>query len=266
MTAEAKMATWTLIGAGRIGGTLQARAAERQRPVQVLGRHDDWRVLEQSPGTPIVVCTRNDDLADVLMRVPAYRKRDLVFVQNGMLRPWLAQHDLADATRGLLFFAVQSRGAPLTPGPPSPFCGPHAAAVVAELQALDVPAEVVAAPQFAAWELEKLLWNCVFGLLCQAHDCMVGDVLTEHRDELAALVNELLPVAEQGMAVRTDAKAVLRRLVDYSAAIPRNRAAVKEWPWRNGWFVAEAERQGVELPIHRRLCRLADVEHRLADA
>ncbi len=253
------MAHWTVIGAGRIGGALQARAAQHHRPLTLLGRHDDWQALQAPPGAPILVCTRNDDLPAVLARVPVARHGDLVFVQNGMLRPWLAAHGLADATRGLLFFAVQRRGAPLDLGPPSPFCGPHAAAVVAELSALDVPAEVVDRPTFAAWELEKLLWNCIFGLLCQAHACAVGDVLTAHAAELGALTAELLPVAARALDVPVDAAAVLAGLVAYSAAIADNRAAVKEWPWRNGWFVAEAERQGVALPVHARLCQLAGV-------
>ncbi len=253
------MPSWTLIGAGRIGGALQARALAKRRPMRVLGRHEDWRALDAPAGAPLVVCTRNDDLPAVLARIPAHRHVDLVFVQNGMLRPWLAANGLQDATRGLLFFAVQARGAAIDPGPPSPFFGRHAAAVVAELAALDVPAEVVDAPQFAAWELEKLLWNCIFGLLCQAHDCPVGGVLTAHRDEIAALNAELLAVGQQALGVELDSAAVLQRLVEYSAAIPQNRAAVKEWPWRNGWFVAEAARQGVALPVHARLCQMAGV-------
>ncbi len=253
------MLGWTLIGAGRIGGALQARALAKRRPVRMLGRHDDWRELDAPAGAPVVVCTRNDDLPAVLARIPAHRHADLVFVQNGMLRPWLAANGLQDATRGLLFFAVQARGAAIDPGPPSPFFGRHAEAVVAELVALDVPAEVVDAAQFAAWELEKLLWNSIFGLLCQAHACTVGAVLTAHRDEIAALNAELLAVGQRALGVKLDSAAVLQRLVDYSAAIPQNRAAVKEWPWRNGWFVAEAARQGVALPEHARLCQMAGV-------
>ncbi len=253
------MSTWTLIGAGRIGGALQARAAARGRPIHVLGRRDDWRVLQDVAGAPIVVCTRNDDLADVLARVPEHRKADLVFVQNGMLRPWLTAHGLENATRGLLFFAVQSRGAPIDVGPPSPFVGPHAARVVAELRALDVPAEVVDPQHFAAWELEKLLWNCVFGLLCQVHDCAVGQILAHHADEVAQLTAELLLIGQLELGLKLDGTAVLQRLVDYSAAIAQNRAAVKEWPWRNGWFVAIAERRGVTLPLHAALLAKAGV-------
>lgn len=255
------MATWTIIGAGRIGNALAERSRQKQRDVQVLTRQDDWQVLAKAGKAPILVCTRNDDLDNVLQRVPKSRHHDLVFIQNGMIRPWLARHALHEATRGLLFFAVQTRGAPIDTGPPSPFHGRHAAAVVAELRALDIPAEEVSATDFAQWELEKLLWNCVFGLLCTAYDMTVGQVLEAHREEVVELATELLDVGQSALMADApmDKGAVLTRLLQYSLAIPHNRAAIREWTWRNGWFVSEASRQGRPLPLHTRLCASVDL-------
>lgn len=253
------MGMWTIIGAGRVGGALAERSRAVGQAVTLLGRHDDWAVLSQAPGTPILVCTRNDDLDAVLDRVPPQRLADLVFVQNGMIRPWLHARRLEGVTRGLLFFAVQSRGAALEAGPDSPFCGPHAARVVEILLGLGVPAAVVDAPTFAAWELEKLLWNSVFGLLCQAHGQAVGEVLDTHGDQVAALTAELLAVGQAALGLQMDTAAVLGRLIAYSEAIRGNHAAVKEWRWRNGWFVAEAQRQGLGLPLHTALCDKAGV-------
>lgn len=253
------MGTWTIIGAGRVGGALAERSVAAGQAVTLLRRGDDWTVLGEAPGTPILVCTRNDDLDSVVDRVPPQRRPDLVFVQNGMLRPWLHTRGLEGVTRGLLFFAVQSRGAALEAGPDSPFCGPQAAQVVAILQGLGVPAAVVDAPTFAAWELEKLLWNSVFGLLCQAHGRAVGEVLDAHSDQVAALTAELVAVGQTALGLQVDGAAVLGRLIAYSEAIRGNHAAVKEWRWRNGWFVAEAQRLGLGLPLHAALCHKAGV-------
>lgn len=41
------------------------------------------------------MCTRNDDLASIIEGCPGARRRDLVFLQNGMLDPLLARHGLA---------------------------------------------------------------------------------------------------------------------------------------------------------------------------
>ena len=48
---------------------------------------------------PIVVATRNDALDGIVDAVPVERRSDLVFIQNGMLEPWLEQRGLHDATQ-----------------------------------------------------------------------------------------------------------------------------------------------------------------------
>ncbi len=248
-----------IIGAGRIGGALAARARGRGEQVLLVTRTEGWDQLSREPGAPILVATRNDDLADVIERVPAARRGDLVFLQNGMLRPFLEEHGLQQATRGILFLAVPSRGAPIEPGGTSVFHGPHAGAVVGWFGALDLPAQEVSSDAFKAVELEKLLWNSVFGLMCQVYDIPVGRVVQEHGDELAALVAELQAVGERALDIELDADALLERLNAYSLSIPDYQGAVKEWYWRNGWFVGLAERYGTDLPRHSTLVGRAGV-------
>lgn len=45
------------------------------------------------------VCTRNDDLDQVVAATPVARRKDLVFLQNGMLMPWLKAQGLEDNTQ-----------------------------------------------------------------------------------------------------------------------------------------------------------------------
>ena len=245
-----------VIGAGRVGTALAQLGGER---VQLIDRERGWQHLERPAGEPIVLCVRNDDLAAVLARVPAARRDDLVFVQNGMLRPFLAEQGLAAATRGLLFFAVSRRGAAPEPGGDSPFCGPRAREVVAAFTEFGLAAREVSPPAFAAVELEKLIWNSAFGLCCEAFACNVGTVVRDHRECLDALLAELLAVGGPPLGLvgeqTLDEAALGERLRSYSLAIAGYRGAVKEWPWRNGWFVAQARTQGRATPVHDRLLR-----------
>lgn len=234
----------TVVGLGRVGGALVARAEAAGVPVRAVGRSTG----EIAATGPILVTTRNDDLDAVLVRVPPERRDALVFVQNGVLRPWLAERGLSASTRGLLFVAVPARGAPLVPGGESPFLGPHAAAVVAWLRAVGVPAREVDEATFVALEAEKLLWNTVYGLLSQATGRTVGEVADEHGDDVLALVTELLPLLAS--PVPLDPAALAGAMGAYSRTIAGWRGAVKEWAWRNGWFVAEAARRGVPTPRH----------------
>lgn len=248
-----------IIGAGRVGGALSQAAEKHGQPCTLWTRGMDLGELANAGG-PIVVATRNDDLPGVLAELPRGRHKDLVFIQNGMLRPWLDTAGVSDATRGLLFFAVAKRGAPIQPGPPSPFYGPHAAAVVDFLTSIEVPAEVVSETAFTNLEHEKLLWNSCFGLLCQAYDAPVGEIVREHSDVLGKLVRELDSVARLELPITVGVPHLIEALSAYSMTIPDYQGAVKEWRWRNGWYVDVAAKHGRELPVHTRLCALAGVQ------
>lgn len=242
-----------VIGAGRVGQGLKLLDPQ----LRLLERGQNWAALDEPAGEAIFVAVRNDDLADLLERVPEHRFVDLVFTQNGMLRDFLADRGLAEATRGLLFFAVAARGDRPAPGGSSPFCGPRAEAVVDWLRDLGLPAEAVDADSFAAVELEKLIWNCAFGLCCEALGLNVGEVVEQRREELRELVVELHRVGEQAMQVEVAFEPLFERLCAYSLSIRDYRGAVKEWPWRNGWFVRRAASLGIDTPRHQRL--LAEV-------
>ena len=253
-----------VIGAGRIGLAVERAADDNGEPCTLLSRDSDWSVLEREAGEPILVATRNDDLDAVLQRVPKQRHQDLVFIQNGALGPWLEDRSLGACTRGLLFFAVADRQSDAVPGPePSPFTGPLALQTVRWFVRLGLPAQVVDWPRFCAWELEKLCWNAAFGLLCEVYDCTVGEVCDQHEDDLRALVSDLRRVGRASTNVDLPQDWLVERLMAYSRSIPDYRGAVKEWPWRNGWFVREAVRLGVSTPEHARLLIAAGHEERL---
>jgi hypothetical protein len=126
-----------VIGAGRIGLALGGDGAGSQ-----LRRRGE-PVLEV-PG-PIVICARNDDLDAVLGLVPAERRVDLCFVQNGLLGPWFVERGLTEATRALLYFAVPSRGAAVEDGGGTVVSGPWAEALVTRLSLGGVAAKPVSA-------------------------------------------------------------------------------------------------------------------------
>jgi hypothetical protein len=173
-----------------------------------------------------------------------------------MYGPLLDAYRLRDTTRGLLFFAVPAKGDAPQPGPqPSPFVGPHAVAVARWLSRIGVPAAAVDWPRFSALQLEKVIWNCAFGALCEARAADVGTVCAQHADELRAVVDDLRRVGRASLNVDLALPWLLDRLCAYSATIPTYRASVKEWRWRDGWFVVEAHRYAVPTPAHHAVLR-----------
>jgi ketopantoate reductase len=229
---------YTIIGAGRIGTAL----ASMERSSVLIRRGEK---IPDSTG-PIIVCTRNDDLNTVMSTIPLHRKKDLVFVQNGMLQSWLIDNDVADCTQALLYFAVSKKGESPVDGGGSVVKGPFSTAFVSLLSKGRIDCTEVDGNTFSKQMAEKFLWNCVFGVLCQYFDVNVGVLCTTFHKETIDLIYELEQVIEKELCISFDA-GINQRLINYSLSISEYQGAVKEWRWRNGWLW---ERQ--QTPLHKK--------------
>jgi ketopantoate reductase len=81
---------------------------------------------------------------------------------------------------------------------------------------------------------EKLIWICALMAVGAAHPgATVGDVVSDHRVEVVALVEELMAgsAAECGVAFEAG---TVERLLAYSRTVAHFPTAVKELEWRNG--------------------------------
>ncbi len=245
------------IGAGRVGTSLAARCAALGRPLTLLDRTSGWEELDRSPGSPLLVLVNTRDLDGLVARVPPPRRADLVLAQNGMLRGFLGDLGLARCTRAILYLAAASRGGAIVAGDRTVFAGPHAEAVEAWFTDLGLPARTVDWLRLTYYELEKSVWLSAFGLIGTVHGIPVGRVAPDHSEMLRELVMELLHVGRASAGIDVPLAFALERMIRYSAAIPDWPAAVRDLPFRNGWFTAEARRMGVATPLHDRLLRLA---------
>ncbi|MBT3222109.1 MAG: hypothetical protein HN348_23800 [Proteobacteria bacterium] len=244
-----------IIGAGRVGTALHTRSLASGVSCELVERDQGWDALDGPPGVAVVVAVRNDDLPDVVAQVPLHRRDDLVFIQNGMVRTWLRKNALGRCTRGLLYFAVPRRGAEIVFGDSSPFCGPYGLAMVQWLVTIGVKSHQVDWASFSARELEKLIWNSAFGLMCEHYGCSVGTIVDDHHGELQSLVTEMSAVGRAKMGVDVPLDFLMGRLCDYSRTIADYRGGVSEFPWRNGWFVKAAAQRNVSTPVHHELLR-----------
>jgi ketopantoate reductase len=244
-----------VIGAGRVGTALQVRSTECGLPCTLVSRDAGWEVLDGPQGDPILLAVRNDDLEHVLSRVPRKRRSDLVFVQNGAIREALRNQALQRATRGLLYFAVSRLGDPIQPGGTSWFSGAHALTLARWFGEMGLAAESVDWGRFSFYEFQKLCWIAAFGPLCDGHEATVGEVVSHHRLELEALVTEFAAVGRVAFGVDVPLDYLVQSLCEYSLTIPDYRATIKEWAWRNGWFVDTAMGRGISTPTHLGLLR-----------
>lgn len=63
---------------------------------------------------PIIAAVHNSNLDEILEHIPSHRWNDLVFVQGGMILPWLEEKGISDFTLALLYLSafVDTNGEP----------------------------------------------------------------------------------------------------------------------------------------------------------
>lgn len=247
-----------VLGLGRVGQGLSMLAEEADVPFVGVSREAGHEALGGiSDRGPILVCANADDLMRCIESIPKQRHGDLVFVQNGMLDSFLSTAGLDKNTRGLLYFAVPKRGDRPVPGGASVFSGPHADEVVAWFKDLGLEAKVVERAAFTEEMVSKLIWNCTFGLMCEVYGASVGELVAQKRPAIDGLVGEFVTVANAALGSKLDAMIVSHGACEYSLSIPNYTGALKQHPWRNGWFVDSASRLGIGTPLHQQLMQRA---------
>lgn len=255
-SASAEIAPAVIVGGGRIGNALQKMGSGND----VLVRRGE-KVPEGSQG-PIFVCTRNDALNDVVAATPPERREDLVFLQNGMLLPWLKEKGLEKNTQVLVYFAVAKMGedpidgkTDVNPEGLTAANGKWAQAMADRLSTAGLSCKVLEDQAFQACMMEKLIWISAFMLVGVKHPgASVGDVESKHRDEVIALIDELAAVSVQELGVKFE-EGLVERLCAYARSVASYPTAVKEFEWRNGYFYSVSQQriaQGSEdpCPLH----------------
>lgn len=225
-----------VIGNGRVGSYIASLTAAK-----VYSRNDPLVGFNEGP---IVIATRNDDLAAIIPNIPKERMVDLVFIQNGMYLTKLESLGVTNPTLILIYFAIQSKGDKPVDGGGTLITGKHSSFFVNLFTADGIEIKEVEKPIFYRAMFEKLLWNCVFGLLCRIHNSDVGTLVLESRDEIYRLTDDLIRVIEDTQGVSLDS-GVVDRLCEYSLTIAAYQGDVKEFKWRNGWFLEQKR-----TPLH----------------
>lgn len=229
----------TIIGGGRIGGLLH----DLNGGVDQLITRNSGETIPAGVEGPIYVCTRNNDLENIIEDCPKDRLCDLIFLQNGILTEYLKSKGLEDNTQGLVYFAVSKKGeAPIdgktdtNPEGLTAVTGKWGNDMAARLAKADLACKVLDKEPWTIAMLEKHIWICAFMAVgSQYEGCTVGGVEKEHNDEVRIIINELAEAAtwETGLTFTDD---LGDRLCAYARSVSHFPTALKEFEWRNGWF------------------------------
>lgn len=229
----------------RLGGALTAAGVE----VVPVTRDSGWKEAVTDPEGVLVLCVREEALPEAVGRLEGVSPQRLVFVQNGWIRPLLAE--LAGCSRGLIWFT--SKGESFTVLRSSIFCGTEAEFLAEALERGGVPAVAVGESAFAAAEAEKMGFNCVVGLPLAVHRVSLGEYLDRHRDEAETVFGEAAGVTSRAVGATQSAR-WWGEFVKAAEPIAWVRASTpKALEYRNGAVVRLAREFGLSAPVNQRL-------------
>lgn len=231
-----------IIGGGRLGEAF----AKMGLGNDVIVRRGEAFPTE-APKGPIYVCTRNDALEGVIAAVPEDRHEDLIFVQNGVLMPFLRKQLKPDLplTISLVYFAVAKKGEPPLDGKtdtdPEGLSavnagGKWAREVHWRLTSSDLACRILRDMEFQQAYWEKNLWIAAYMMVGALHQCNVGEVESQYRSEVDELIAQLATAVSATEDVAWERLRLCDRLAAYARSVAHFPTAVKEFEWRNGAF------------------------------
>lgn len=243
-----------IVGAGEIGRRFANAATSLGTTVTKVTRRENAAALPGEPGTPLIVCVREGDLADVLAKIPPDRSEDLVVVQNGFIEELLTPY--TNHTRGVLWFT--SKGSFFADLLPSPVHGPRAELVRALINTIGATAEAILDPGvFRRYAYEKAIWSCVVGAPLAVWGCDLATARHEHMTEIESIVKEACDVVQVALGEEIRPQRVLAVLDDTSKSLGWMRGGSQAVAWRNGKIVEWGARHGIPTPANRRILETA---------
>ena len=114
--------------------------------------------------------------------------------------------------------------------------GKWAEQVAARLRGAGLTCNVLNEDDFRASMFEKHMWICAFMLLGVHHAGTVGDVACQYPDDLRKMVGEMMAVLREERGVVFKA-GVEERLLAYAKTVAHFPTALKEFEWRNQFFL-----------------------------
>ncbi|HLE60185.1 MAG TPA: hypothetical protein VI700_01480 [Thermoanaerobaculaceae bacterium] len=238
-----------VVGMGEVGRRLGGALTAAEVEIVPVTRVSGWEGALADPDGVLLVCVREEALAEVLTRLRGVGPHRLVFVQNGWIRPLLAE--LPGCTRGLVWFT--SKGDFFRVLRPSVFSGANAGLLAGALERGGIPSAGVNEGAFAAAEAEKMGFNCVVGLPLAVRQVSLSEYLNRDQEEAEAVFSE----AVAATARATGAEPSPGWWDDFlRAAEPIGwvrASTAKALEYRNGAVVRLAREFGLAAPVNQRL-------------
>jgi hypothetical protein len=226
-----------VVGLGQLGQLFSIGALKLGRRVSPLLRDSPTHVLDNvDDATPILACTPETALADVVKRVPRARRDDLCLVQNELFPKVWRDAGLEVDPTVIVFWHAKKANKPILLGNPTQVHGRHAPFVKQVHEALQLPCEVL---EDEAARDAALVAKFALILAINALGLVRDVTLGAWRDDDPATVDVMVDEA------RRLGEAHLGRAVDHAAVrrlVQGEMDALREYPAKGRTAAARVQR------------------------
>ncbi len=244
-----------IIGLGQLGRVFAGgflRAGYRVVPVN---RDADVDIVAARHPEPelVLVAVAEPDLHTVLAALPPQWKERAGLIQNELLpRDW-EQHGIASPTVIPVWFE-KKKGTDARPLIPSPVFGPATEAVLAALQAIDIPCREIASAQDLAYELVRknvyILTTNIAGLRTGGN---VGELWQQQRDFARSVAQEIVQIQDWLTGQKNDPERLIEGMVEAIEADPAHQCTGRSAPARLARALQHADEAKLVVPVLREI-------------
>lgn len=249
--------TVVMIGLGQLGRIFAGGLLRAGCTVVPVNRNDDMaQVALRMPAPALVmVAVGENDLHPVLAALPEQWKARVGLIQNELLpRDWM-RYQIDNPTVISVWFE-KKKGMDARPLLPSPVFGSAAGLLVAALQAIDIPARVLSSAQELLYELVRknvyILTTNIAGMKTGGN---VGQLWEGHRGIATSVAEEVMDIQDWLTGQQHDRDQLIQGMLEAFEADPEHLCMGRSAPGRLARALGHADEAGLRVPTLRELAQ-----------
>lgn len=238
-----------VVGLGEMGGVFARGFLSAGHPVFPVLRHDTTADLADEVPDPalVLITVGEDDLGEVLVRLPEAWRSRTGLIQNELLpRDW-TKHGIERPTVASVWFEKKPRK-PVKVIIPTPVAGPKAELFVDALAAIDIPAAAISDAGLIDALVAKNLYILTANIAGLRTGGTVSELWSGHRELAESVAAEVFEIQEHLVGAPIDGKGAVAAMVTAIEADPDHGATGRSAPSRLERARRHAAAAGIGTP------------------
>ena len=247
-----------IIGIGEIGSVFARGFLRTGHPVYPVTRDMDFNhAINRVPEPELVlIAVGENDLQDVLARIPEPWKSNVALIQNELLPNDWKKQGYDNPTVASIWFE-KKKGQDVKVVVPSPIYGPHAGLIKSALDALDIPNVILSDDDQLLFELARKNYYILASNICGLKTGgTVSELWENHEVFVRDVLKDIHAIQEHLTGQDLDAETLLQAMLTAFAGDPDHGCMGRSAPARLQRALTIAKEANIEVPALQKIAEL----------